>query len=126
MKPVLLLAIALLLVACGGGEADTTSGADDAPAAAVDTANGETVYLNTCASCHGADAMGVDGLGKALAGSAFVADTSESDLVALITTGRPAGDPDNATGVDMPPKGGNPSLSEQSIRDVVAYLKSLG
>jgi disulfide bond formation protein DsbB len=64
-------------------------------------------------------------VGKALAGSSFVADASEADLVALITTGRPSSDPANSTGVDMPPKGGNPSLSEQSIRDVVAYLKTL-
>ncbi|UCG40156.1 MAG: cytochrome c [Acidimicrobiia bacterium] len=124
MKNALLLLAVLLLAACGSGATDTASGGGEAPAVA-DAANGETVYLNTCASCHGADALGVDGLGKALAGSSFVADASEADLVALITTGRPSSDPANSTGVDMPPKGGNPSLSEQSIRDVVAYLKTL-
>ena len=54
-----------------------------------------------------------------------MAATAEADLVTLITSGRPASDPANSTGVDMPPKGGNPSLSEESIRDIVAYLKTL-
>lgn len=120
------LGTALLLAACGGG-ADTPADGPGAPATAqADAANGETIYLNTCASCHGADAAGVEGLGKALRASDFVASSTDAELVALITNGRSASDPDNSTGVDMPPKGGNPSLNEQSIRDVVAYLRSLG
>lgn len=124
-RTILFVILALALVACGGG-ADPSPGPTSPDAAVTgDAANGETVFLNTCAACHGADAAGVEGLGKALAGSDFVASQSDSALTDLIVTGRPASDPLNTTGIDMPPKGGNPSLNEQSIADVVAYLRSL-
>ena len=122
---VLLFALMLVIAACGGGDGD---GGDAAPAnagAGGDAANGETVYLNTCASCHGADALGIQGLGKQLADSFYVQNTSEADLYTLIVNGRASDHPDNDTGVAMPPKGGNPSLSDESIADVIAYLKSL-
>ncbi len=119
----LLLVLALFVAACGdGGDGDV------APAdlgANGDAANGETLYLNTCAACHGADALGIEGLGKQLAGSDFVASTSEADLYTLIVEGRASDHPDNITGVAMPPKGGNPSLSDESVADIIAYLKSL-
>lgn len=123
---VLLFALMLVVAACGGGDGD--GGGDAAPANAGsggDAANGETVYLNTCASCHGADALGIQGLGKQLADSFYVQNTSEADLYTLIVNGRASDHPDNDTGVAMPPKGGNPSLSDESIADVIAYLKSL-
>ncbi len=125
---VLLTVFALVVVACGGGAGDggTASTAASAGGMTGDAANGAKVFAGTCSACHGADAMGIDGLGKQLAGSDFVASTSEDDLVAFVETGRPSSDPANTTGVDMPPKGGNPSLDDQAIHDVVAYIKSLG
>ena len=45
--------------------------------------------------------------------------------MAFIKTGRPASDPANTTGVDMPPKGGNPAMTDQQIMDVIAYMRSL-
>lgn len=126
---ILIAVFALVLAACGGGGATTDDGAaTEAPSGAGsggDAANGEKVFSGTCASCHGADAMGIDSLGKQLKDSDFVSSTSEADLYELIITGRPASDPLNTTGVDMPPKGGNPSLNDQSIADVIAYIKSL-
>lgn len=125
-KTTLLLALLMLLVAaCGDGGGDGGDAAPANPGQGGDAANGETVYLNTCASCHGADALGITGLGKQLAASDFVASTSEADLYTLIVEGRASDHPDNDTGVAMPPKGGNPSLSDASIADVIAYLKSL-
>jgi cytochrome c5 len=35
------------------------------------------------------------------------------------------GDPLNTTGVAMPPKGGNPAMSEQDIADIVAYMRTI-
>jgi len=50
---------------------------------------------------------------------------SDAELVEFIKMGRSVGDPANTTGVDMPPKGGSPSLSDQDIYDIVAYLRTL-
>jgi len=120
--------LALALAACGG-----SSGGDDAPATSTtkadagsgDIAKGSAVYSSTCVACHGASAEGIDGLGLPLAPSEFVADSTEHELMMFIKTGRSVSDPDNQTGVDMPPKGGNPALSDADLHDVSAYLKSL-
>ncbi|NND84602.1 MAG: cytochrome c [Acidimicrobiia bacterium] len=123
---IFLFVLMLVMAACGGDGGDGGDGATPAEAGqGGDAANGETVYLNTCASCHGADALGIQGLGKQLADSSFFESTSEGDLYTLIVEGRGSDHPDNDTGVAMPPKGGNPSLSDASIADVIAYLKTL-
>lgn len=99
----------------------TTSGGEGASAA-----NGETLFANTCAACHGPDAGGIAGLGPSLIGNTFVAGLSDSELVTFLTTGRPADHPDNTTGIAMPPRGGNASLSDADLADLAAFLKSLG
>lgn len=91
-----------------------------------DAANGEAIYSATCAACHGADAQGVTGLGPALVGNTFVAGLSDDELIDFLEVGRPTDDPANTTGVAMPPKGGNPSLSDEDLEDVAAYLRSIG
>ncbi len=119
---ILVAALALLVAACGGGNdggGDTTgtvAPGDGDPVAGAD------IYKGTCSACHGPDLAGIEGLGKPLAPSDFVSSQSEDELVAFILVGRPAGDPDNTQGIDMPPKGGNPSLNEQDIHDGAAYL----
>jgi disulfide bond formation protein DsbB len=125
-KPFILVAIlALALAACSGssdsGNAATTDFVDVGPG---DPAAGFDVYQRTCSRCHGGDLDGVNGLGKPLAPSAFVVDNTEAELAAFIAVGRPTSDPDNTQGVDMPPKGGNPSLDAQDLLDVSAYLKA--
>ncbi|WP_448601203.1 hypothetical protein [Thermoflexus hugenholtzii] len=42
----------------------------------------------------------------------------------FIKKGRPATDPANTTGVDMPPKGGNPALTDQDLADIIAFLRT--
>jgi mono/diheme cytochrome c family protein len=129
MRKVLILfaALALALTACGGGD----DSGDDSPAtttggtASGRVVEGATVYSGTCTACHGAGLEGIDGLGKPLAPSAFVVANTEAELAAFIKVGRPVSDPENTQGVDMPPKGGNPSLNDQDLRDVAAYIQSL-
>ena len=117
-------ALALVLAACGGGEGTTTTSGGGTPGEG-DPVAGAQVYSQTCAACHGKGLEGIDGLGKALApNNDFVQDSSVDDLVAFLLEGRPADHPDNDTGVDMPPKGGNPALSEQDLADVASYLKA--
>ena len=101
--------------ATGGGE---TPGAGDA-------VNGEEFFSQTCVACHGVDGIGVDGLGPSLIGNEFVAGLSDEELIAFLETGRPADHPDNESGITMPPKGGNPSLSDEDLADIAAHLRTL-
>jgi disulfide bond formation protein DsbB len=86
---------------------------------------GEQIFQSTCAACHGFNAQGVPGLGKPLIGSEFLNGLSDDELVAFIEQGRDITDPLNTTGVMMPPKGGNPALSETNLHEVVAYIRSI-
>lgn len=112
-----LLLLAVLITACGSPAATATP--------IGDATAGQVQFTATCASCHGPDAKGIPNLGKDLTTSEFVITTSDLDLVAFVTQGRSTSDPANTTGVDMPPKGGNPALSEQDIKDIVSYLRTL-
>ncbi|MCA9797776.1 MAG: cytochrome c, partial [Candidatus Eremiobacteraeota bacterium] len=95
--------------------------------AAGNPANGEKLYMSSCVACHGADAKGVPSLGKSLhpSDSAFVHEHSDADLVEFIKVGRQPGEPLNTTGVAMPPKGGNPAISDAELYDIVAWIRTL-
>lgn len=113
------LALALFAFACSSDDSgDSDEGGGEA-------SSGEDVFKGTCASCHGQDANGIEGSGKDISNTDFINDTPDDELVAFIKEGRPASDPDNTTGVDMPPKGGNASLTDEDIEAVVVYLKGL-
>ena len=108
-----------------GGSGDPAEGGGDAADGGGDAAAGEAIYQGTCSACHAPDASGIDGLGPALASSEFVQSVSAEELVTFIAAGRDAGDPENTTGVGMPPRGGNPALSDEDLLDVVAWLHTL-
>ncbi len=124
---VLLVLLALVLAACGGGGGSVEPEATAAAGTAVgDPVRGEELFQGTCVACHGADAKGVEGLGKDLTNNQFLQGLTDQELADFIKTGRPTSDPANTTGVDMPPKGGNPSLSDQDLLDIASYLRTLG
>ena len=108
---------ALILAACGGS-AEPTS-------APGDITQGEKLFASTCSACHGADAKGLPNLGKDLTTSEYVRDNDDDTLLTLLKEGRPSGHELNTTGVDMPPKGGNPSLSDDDLLAIVAYMRSI-
>lgn len=117
------LAIGLLVLsACGGG---ASTGTTQTGKVAGNATTGKTKFDGTCSACHGTDAKGIQGLGKDLTVSTFVKGQSDADLVAFIKKGRSATDPANSTKVDMPPKGGNPALTDQDLADIVAYVRTL-
>jgi disulfide bond formation protein DsbB len=87
-------------------------------------AQGQQSFL-LCSACHGPDARGIPNLGKDLVTSEFVAGLTDEELLQFIKTGRPIWDPLNTTGLDMPPKGGNPALTDEEILAIIAYLRSL-
>lgn len=117
---VVALIVALVsLAACGGG------GGAKAPSAAERAAAGQARFQKTCATCHGKDAKGMPKLGKNLHENQFIQSKTDDEMVKFIETGRPAWDPANTRGVDMPPRGGDPTLTEKDIRNIVAYLRTL-
>jgi len=102
---------------------DTTVASDDS--AVGDSAVGETIFTSTCTACHGTGAVGVEGLGPPLVDNVFIQSLSDDELLVFLNEGRPTDHPDNTTGVAMPPKGGNASLTDEDLNDVIAYLRSL-
>ncbi|MFO7664122.1 MAG: cytochrome c [Chloroflexota bacterium] len=127
-----LMALVLVaLVACGGGGDETAAPLTDSQqsqpqlVSVGDAVRGKQQYDMVCIACHGPDGSGVEGLGKPFTTSDFTASLSDEELLAFIKIGRPMSDPLNTTGVDMPPKGGNPALTDEQILDIIAYIRSL-
>lgn len=104
-----------VVVACGGG-----SGSGGREAAA-----GEKLYGANCALCHGQGGVGKPALGKDLRQNDFVAGMTDEEVVEFLKEGRRADHPLNDKGVDMPPKGGNPGLTDEDLHAIVDYLRSL-
>ncbi len=86
---------------------------------------GHDIYVASCSSCHGTAGEGLEGLGKPLADSEFVQSQSDEALLKFIKTGRPIWDAANTTGIDMPPKGGNPALGDEDLRTIIGYIRGL-
>ena len=132
-KFICLVGMVLLLfgLAACGGENGTGSGGDtpDSPAEVAaslgDPEAGEEKYNEVCIACHGPGGEGIEGLGKPFTSSDFLREQSDQEMLEFIKIGRPSGDPLNTTGVDMPPKGGNPALTDEQIMDIVAYVRTL-
>jgi cytochrome c oxidase subunit 3 len=96
----------------------------DAGPTAGDVERGRTYFLETCRACHGVRGEGIPGQGKDQRGSAFIEECTDAELVDFIKAGRMPFDPLNTTGIQMPPKGGNPLLTDQQLFDVVAYIRT--
>lgn len=82
---------------------------------------GKAVYEGTCVACHGADGRGtIPGVPDfTKPGSAL--SKPEDHLVANVINGfQTPGSP-----LAMPPKGGNPGLTEDDVRNVVRYMKEV-
>jgi len=106
---------AFLLASCGGSSGKSSA----------DASQGRESYMATCALCHGAEGEGKSRLGKALQDNSFVGSLSDEELVEFLKAGRPSWDPANERGIDMPPKGGNPALTDEDLMEIVAYLRTL-
>ncbi len=88
-----------------------------APAPAGDLAKGEEVYKKTCFMCHGSGAAGAPKFGV------------KADWAPHIAKGKPtlyehAIKGFTGTKGTMPPKGANPSLSDDDVKAAVDYMVS--
>ena len=109
------------LAAVGDGPGDV-SGGDDL---AMDVEDGRQLYLGSCAACHGTGGQGMPNQGPDLRGSAYVAGSTDDQLLTFLANGRPSGDPQNKSGLPMPPRGGNPSLGDRHLGQIVRYLRTV-
>lgn len=116
----------------GGASAAGASGAAGAPVAspvpevkAGDSTKGRELFRNTCAACHGLRGAGVPGQGKDMRGSEFIGKLDDAGLLAFLQRGRMPNDPSNSTGRMMPPRGGNPFLTDGDLLDIVAYVREI-
>ena len=91
----------------------------------MDVEDGRQLYLGSCAACHGTGGQGMPNQGPDLRGSAFVAQSTDDQLLAFLAGGRPTGDPQNKSGLPMPPRGGNPSLSDRHLGQIVKHLRTV-
>lgn len=91
----------------------------------LDAHPGYQLYISSCAACHGEGAEGIEQLGLPLTTSGFVRGETNDGLVKFIKSGRPMWDANNTTGIDMPPKGGNPAITDEQLQQIVEYLRAL-
>lgn len=117
----LALITTLMLAACGG---DDSAEEEQPVASAGDAVLGEDLFL-VCAGCHGPDGKGLPNNGKDLTTSDYAKGLTDEEFVEFLKTGRPVTDPKNTTGVDMPPKGGNPVFTDEDLLNIVAYVRTL-
>lgn len=82
-------------------------------ALAADAPNGKTIYDSHCAACHATGAAGAPKVGDAAAWAPRI-KTGAAALFISATKGK---------GV-MPPRGGNPALTDAEIKAVVGYMMS--
>lgn len=82
---------------------------------------GRMLYMQVCAQCHGVAARGVHFLGADLKTSTLFNQSDERRVIDLIVQGRPA----TADRPAMPPKGGRLNMTEDDVRDIIAYIHSL-
>lgn len=87
-------------------------------------ADGQSLFRETCAACHGQNAEGVPNLGSTLVANEFIRGLNDTELLQYIREGRDLNSPDNTTGLVMPPSGGRPDLTDEQLQEIIAYLRS--
>lgn len=126
-RPLAVILIALLLVACGGTPSATSTAAPiSSPAAAATSAAasageraavGAPLYLENCSPCHGVQGQGVEA--PPLRNNLYIQNGTDETIGGTIADGFP--------GTEMPgwlqEKGG--PLTKGEIGFVVAYLRTL-
>ena len=86
---------------------------------------GQKLFVKMCSACHGPNGEGMEGLGKPFVTSRFVKDSTDKEIMTMVKMGRPIWDAANTTGVDMPPKGGNPAMSDEDLAEIIKYIRSI-
>lgn len=101
----------------GGGEVGS-------PVAKGDAIVGAKLWKATCRSCHGIAGEGVTGQGRDIRTSQFIYEKTDLELLKFVKVGRMPFDKLNTTGIQMPPRGGNPTLTDADLIDIIAFVRS--
>jgi mono/diheme cytochrome c family protein len=109
------------LTGCNDPKAEAAASADSETA----VVKGERAYAQTCATCHGVNGQGMPNQGANLKISPFIAARSDDQVVELIKSGRLPADPNSTMRLVMPPNGGNPTLSDAQLHQIVTYLRQV-
>ena len=102
-------ALLLVLTSCTDEKAGTSAGQSDV---SKGVKQGAAIYQAKCLNCHGENGKG--GICPNLADSEWKYGSADDDIYKSIAEGRPGGMPN-----------WNESLSEEKIKDIVAYIRSL-
>jgi len=106
------------MAACGSGGDDHTGGSPSA-------GRGKRLFAGTCVTCHGQNGEGVPSIPVDLRESRFVIRRTDDEMIEFLMEGMSASDSRNSTGIEMPPRAGNPALTDADLADIVAYLRSV-
>jgi ubiquinol-cytochrome c reductase cytochrome c subunit len=91
----------------------------------ADAVKGKALFAQTCATCHGQDGAGMIGRGPDLTESKFVGRKTDEELLEFTKVGRKPSDPESVMGLLMMPKGGNNHLTDDDIRHIIAYMRTI-
>ncbi|MBL4711107.1 MAG: cytochrome c [Gammaproteobacteria bacterium] len=98
---------------------NTKAGATQVAVESSTGATGKETYEKTCVACHGDEGKGAFPGTPDFTSSDGILAKSDAELIRNITNGfQSEGSP-----MAMPPKGGNPNLSESGIKAVLAYIR---
>lgn len=86
---------------------------------------GYELFVASCAACHGEGGEGIENQGMPLTTRGFVRGKSYADLVTFIKMGRPIWNAKNCSGLNMPPKGGNPAITDDQLQQIVEYIRAM-
>jgi len=135
MKSAITLAVTVLplvfFAGCGGDKEEastkTTPSASTPQISnnALAIAKGKAIFKKTCVACHGENGQGIENLGKDWTHSEFIKDSTDDELVAFLKVGRSLDDPRSAGIAIMPPKGGDPTLNDDDLHNVVKFMRTL-
>lgn len=124
-----LVASLSLIAGCGGeGEGSDSKSNESTPqvdANAFAKAKGKMIYNKSCIACHGEGGLGVEGLGKNWTTSEFIKSKTDHELLEFIKVGRPIDDPLSDGISPMPPRGGDTTLTDEDLSNVIVYMRTL-
>ena len=84
-----------------------------------DAEKGQSVYGSTCVACHGANGKGTIPGVPDFTKKRGVLTKSDHELFDNLKNGFQS----PGSFMAMPPLGGNPDLTDQDLRDVIAYIR---